>query len=117
MPHRVVFSMKRAYTGVIALALLLVSLTVFGDDSLRPLIRKRAIVTEPPVNTFSIVAYDPDRQEWGVAVASKYLAVGNTVPWAKAGTGAVATQAAVNILHGPNGLELLAKGMSAEEVL
>jgi uncharacterized Ntn-hydrolase superfamily protein len=72
---------------------------------------------EVDVHTFSIVAYDPDRHEWGIGVASKYLAVGNTVPWAKAGTGAVATQAAVNILHGPNGLELLAKGMSAEEVL
>jgi len=69
------------------------------------------------VNTFSIVAYDPDEQEWGVAVASRYLAVGAVVPWAKAGVGAVATQAAVNIAHGPNGLDLLAKGMSAEEVL
>jgi uncharacterized Ntn-hydrolase superfamily protein len=72
---------------------------------------------EPEVNTFSIVAYDPDLQEWGVGVASKYLAVGNVVPWAKANVGAVATQAGVNILHGPNGLELLAKGMSPEEVL
>jgi uncharacterized Ntn-hydrolase superfamily protein len=69
------------------------------------------------VNTFSIVAYDPARQEWGVAVASKYLAVGAVVPWARAGVGAVATQARVNIAHGPNGLELLAKGLSAEEAL
>jgi uncharacterized Ntn-hydrolase superfamily protein len=69
------------------------------------------------VNTFSIVAYDPNKQEWGVAVASKYLAVGAVVPWAKAGVGAVATQARVNIAHGPNGLELLAKGTSAEEAL
>jgi uncharacterized Ntn-hydrolase superfamily protein len=73
--------------------------------------------SEIDVNTFSIVAYDPDRQEWGVGVASKYLAVGNVVPWAKAGTGGVATQASVKITHGPNGLELLAKGMSAQEVL
>jgi uncharacterized Ntn-hydrolase superfamily protein len=69
------------------------------------------------VNTFSIVAYDPDKQEWGCAVASKYLGVGGVVPWGKAGAGMVATQAAVNIAHGPNGVELLAKGMSAEEVL
>jgi uncharacterized Ntn-hydrolase superfamily protein len=117
MPHRVVFSMKRAYTGVIALALLLVSLTVFGDDSLRPLIRKRAIVTEPPVNTFSIVAYDPDRQEWGVAVASKFLAVGAVVPWAKAGVGAIATQSHANTSYGLKGLELLGQGKSAEEVI
>lgn len=68
-------------------------------------------------NTFSIVACDLERGEWGCAVASKYLAVGAVVPWAKAGTGAVATQAAVNIAHGPNGIELLGKGMTAEEAL
>jgi uncharacterized Ntn-hydrolase superfamily protein len=69
------------------------------------------------VNTFSIVAYDPDKQEWGVAVASKFLGVGAVAPWAKAGVGAVATQARVNIAHGQNGLDLLAKGMSAGEAL
>jgi uncharacterized Ntn-hydrolase superfamily protein len=69
------------------------------------------------VNTFSIVAYDPDRKEWGVAVASKYLAVGAVVPWAKAGVGAVATQAYVNTTYGSRGLELLAEGKSADEVL
>jgi len=73
--------------------------------------------TDVEVNTFSIVAFDPERQEWGVAVASKYLAVGSAVPWAKAGVGAVATQAQVNVAHGPRGLELMAKGMSAEEAL
>src|SRR5436309_2779394 len=72
---------------------------------------------EVEVNTFSIVAYDADKKEWGCAVASKYLGVGGVVPWCKAGVGGVATQASVNINHGPNGLELLAKGMSAEEVL
>jgi uncharacterized Ntn-hydrolase superfamily protein len=72
---------------------------------------------EMEVNTFSIVAYDPDKQEWGCAVASKVIGVGAVVPWAKVGVGAVATQAAANIQHGPNGLNLLAKGMSAEEVL
>jgi uncharacterized Ntn-hydrolase superfamily protein len=75
------------------------------------------VTAEIDVNTFSIVAYDPERQEWGVAVASRYLGVGAVVPWAKAGVGAVATQARVNIAHGPNGIELLAKGMSAEEAL
>jgi uncharacterized Ntn-hydrolase superfamily protein len=74
-------------------------------------------VPEVDVNTFSVVAYDPAQQEWGVAVASRALAVGAIVPWAKAGAGAVATQARVNIAHGPNGIELLAKGMSAEEAL
>ncbi len=74
-------------------------------------------VSEVEVNTFSIVAYDPERKEWGVAVASKYLGVGNAVPFAKANVGAVATQASVNVMHGPNGLDLLAKGMSADEAL
>jgi uncharacterized Ntn-hydrolase superfamily protein len=69
------------------------------------------------VNTFSIVAYDPDKKEWGVAVASKYLAVGAVVPWAKAGVGAVATQAAVNIEFGPAGLKMLADGKSADDVV
>src|SRR2546423_1595243 len=69
------------------------------------------------VSTFSIAAFDPDKQEWGVAVASKYLAVGAVVPWAKAGVGAVATQAAVNISFGPKGLEFLGQGKTATEVV
>lgn len=80
----------------------------------------RAAEPMPPADvaaTFSIVAYDPDKKEWGVAVASKYLAVGAAVPWAKAGVGAVATQAAVNTTYGPGGLKLLAEGKSAEEAL
>jgi uncharacterized Ntn-hydrolase superfamily protein len=68
-------------------------------------------------NTFSIVAFDPDKMEWGVAVASKYLAVGSAVPWAKAGVGAVATQANVNTSLGSKGLELLADGKSADDAL
>jgi uncharacterized Ntn-hydrolase superfamily protein len=72
---------------------------------------------EVDVHTFSIVAYDPDRQEWGVGVASKYLGVGNTVPFAQAGVGAVATQARVNATYGQTGLNLLAKGKTAEEVV
>jgi hypothetical protein len=55
------------------------------------------------VNTFSIVAYDAESKEWGVGVASKYLAVGSVVPWAKTGVGAVATQAFVNARYGPDG--------------
>jgi uncharacterized Ntn-hydrolase superfamily protein len=72
---------------------------------------------EPLVCTFSIVAYDPERQEWGVGVASRYLAVGAVVPWAKAGVGAVATQSAVNVSYGPHGLELLASRKSSEEAI
>ena len=68
-------------------------------------------------NTFSIVAYDPETNEWGIAVASKYLAVGSAVSWAKAGVGAVATQSSVNVLLGNAALELMAKGKSAKETL
>ena len=69
------------------------------------------------IATFSIVAYDPATKEWGVGVASKYLAVGNVVPHAKAGAGAVATQASVNITLGSKGVELLAGGKTAAEAL
>jgi uncharacterized Ntn-hydrolase superfamily protein len=51
--------------------------------------------------------------EWGVAVASKFLAVGNVVPWARAGVGAVATQALANVAYGPDGLRLLEEGRDA----
>ena len=69
------------------------------------------------IATFSIVARDPHNGDLGVAVQSKFLAVGSVVPWAKAGAGAVATQAMANISYGPQGLELLASGLSAEETL
>jgi len=63
--------------------------------------------------TFSIAAYDPDSASWGVAVASKCLAVGSAVPWGRAGAGAVATQALANLAYGDDGLELLGAGASA----
>ena len=67
--------------------------------------------------TYSIVAHDTQEQAWGVAVASKFLAVGALVGWAQAGTGAVATQAFVRVSNGPNGLALLAQGKTAQETL
>lgn len=69
------------------------------------------------VSTFSIAAFDPATQESGVAVASKFLAVGSVVPWAKAKVGAVATQALANITYGPRGLGLLSSGKSAQETV
>ena len=68
--------------------------------------------------TFSIVAWDPSASppEWGVAVASKFLAVGAVVPWARAGAGAVATQAFANLAYGPQGVEKLTAGGSADQV-
>ena len=68
-------------------------------------------------STFSIVACEVDQKTWGVAVASKFPAVGAVVPWAQAGAGAVATQSFANTSFGPRGLELLAGGLTAEETL
>lgn len=67
--------------------------------------------------TFSIVALDPETGDLGVAVQSKFLAVGAVVPWACARVGAVATQAFANVTYGPAGLELLASGLAADEVV
>jgi uncharacterized Ntn-hydrolase superfamily protein len=71
----------------------------------------------PRFGTFSIVAYDRERREWGVAVQSRFLSVGSVVPWAQAQVGAIATQAFANVRYGPEGLELLRKGMGAREVV
>jgi uncharacterized Ntn-hydrolase superfamily protein len=67
--------------------------------------------------TFSIVGALPDTGEVGCAVQSRYFAVGNVVPWARAGVGAVATQAAGVAAFGPRGLDALAGGLSPEEAL
>jgi len=69
------------------------------------------------LSTFSIVAYDPQKEEWGVAVQSKFLAAAAVVSWAQAKVGAVATQAWANASYGPQGLRLLQQGLSAEEVV
>ena len=69
------------------------------------------------VATFSIVARDPQTQELGVAVASRFFSVGSVVPYAQAGAGAVATQANANATFGPRGLQLLERKASAKETL
>src|SRR5436190_7133622 len=71
----------------------------------------------PVVATFSIVALDPETQELGIAVQSKFIAVGSVVPWAKAGVGAIATQSYANTTYGPKALDLLAKGETPEAVM
>src|SRR5258706_7087144 len=68
-------------------------------------------------HTYSIVAYDSVTGDLGIAVQSKFPNVGGLVPWAKAGVGAVATQALSNPDYGEQGLELLARGASAPEAL
>ncbi len=70
-----------------------------------------------PVATFSIVAYDPGRREWGVAVQSKFMACAAVVSWARANAGAVATQSYANMAYGPDGLDLMAMGVPAAEAI
>ena len=67
--------------------------------------------------TYSIVARDQQTGELGVAVQSHWFGVGPLVPWARPGVGAVATQANVRVAHGPEALELLARGVSAAAAL
>jgi len=69
------------------------------------------------VATYSIVACDLDAAQWGVAVQSKFLAVGSVVPWAEPHVGAIATQSYANPRYGPEGLGLLREGRSAEETV
>jgi len=70
-----------------------------------------------PVSTYSICACDLEARQWGVAVQSKFLAVGSVVPWAEPLAGAIATQAYANPRYGPEGLALLRGGASAEEAV
>ena len=70
-----------------------------------------------PVHTYSIVAFDEETGELGVAVQSHWFSVGFLVPWAKAGVGAVATQSFVKVDYGPEGLNRMEHGQSAEEAL
>ena len=69
------------------------------------------------IATYSIAACDLDASQWGVATQSKFLAVGSVVPWAEPQVGAIATQAYANPRYGPEGLNLLREGLSAEEVV
>ena len=92
------------YTGVLALT---------STESHQP----NSKVHGFPVTTFSIVGRDPENGDIGVAVQSKFFAVGSVVPWAKAGVGAVATQSWANTTYGPKGLELLENGLTAQQAL
>ena len=69
------------------------------------------------VSTYSIAACDLEAGRWGVAVQSKFLAVGSVVPWAEPNVGAIATQAYANPTFGPDGLSLLRQGLPADEVV
>ena len=82
-------------------------------DSSR-LSRLQQTVARSVVATYSICACDLEAQQWGVAVESKFLAVGSVVPWAEPLVGAIATQSYANPRYGPDGLALLREGASAE---
>src|SRR6059036_3608624 len=69
------------------------------------------------VATYSIAACDLDASQWGVATQSKFLGVGSVVPWAAPQVGAIATQSYANPRYGPDGLDLLRQGLSAEEAV
>lgn len=92
----------RLSAAVLASAILLVGVAAQGAN---------------PVATFSIVGYDPDTGDLGVAVQSKFFAVGAVVPWARAGVGAIASQAYGNTSFGPRGLDLLEAGRPVHDVL
>ena len=107
-------------TGITAVAVLLVWLVassatpwLFSASSPMP----SPLDDLVPVATFSIVAFDPETGDLGVAVESKFFAVGPVVPFAAAGVGAVATQSYANTSYGPRGLEMLRGGKTAAEVV
>ncbi len=79
----------------------------------------QAVIQKDPriVSTFSIVGRDSVTGEMGVAVASRFFAVGSVVPWARADVGAVATQSFANTSFGSRGLKLMAEGATPEEAL
>jgi len=72
---------------------------------------------QPRPSTFSIVARDPDRDAYGVAVQSKFVSVGSVVPFAAADAGAIATQSFANVSYGPDGLAMLRDGVDAATVI
>ena len=95
--------MKRIIMGIM-LGALLVSLCM-SQESIRP------------THTYSIVAFDKETGQLGVAVQSHWFSVGPIVPWVESGVGAIATQSFVEVSYGPLGLELMRAGKSAEEAL
>jgi len=95
-------------TALVAL-LLVAAPCAAQNDGVRP--------ADPWFSTFSIIAFDPATGDLGVGVQSRAFAAGAAVPFAKAGVGAVATQAAANRLYGPKAIALLEQGLSPAEVV
>lgn len=70
-----------------------------------------------PITTFSIVGYDPQGPSWGIAIASRFLAVGGQTCWGSPRAGVIVVQAHLNTHHGRDGIPLLQEGLSADEVM
>ncbi|HEV8353509.1 MAG TPA: DUF1028 domain-containing protein [bacterium] len=80
--------------------------------------RKRsALRAGPLISTFSIVGFDPAEPAWGIAIASRFLAVGAATRWGAAGVGAVVIQAHFNARNGSEGVELLRRGLKSDDVI
>ncbi len=106
---------KKIYLAMIAVSFFigaLLTCELYSNDQWTGILSDNDISIE----TFSIVARDSITGELGVAVASRFFAVGTVVPWAKAEVGAVATQSYANTTFGWRGLDLLEKGTDPEEV-
>jgi len=109
--------MKKGWCGL-ALALLLSAPPLsLAAQEITGHINGHVTGEEPVVATFSIIARDPETGDFGVAVQSKFFNAAAIVPWAKAGVGAIATQAFANYSYGPEGLRLLEQGLTASEVV
>jgi uncharacterized Ntn-hydrolase superfamily protein len=102
---------------LLLLLLLLSSFGFFSQAGSVPGRPPQQPAAEQPVATFSIVAMDSVTGELGIAVASRFFAVGAVVPWARAGVGAVATQSFANTTFGWRGLELMEEGSTPEEAM
>jgi uncharacterized Ntn-hydrolase superfamily protein/pimeloyl-ACP methyl ester carboxylesterase len=82
-----------------------------------PATRAVAQDPDPAPGTFSILGFDPETGEIGGAVESCVFSAGSGPLWAEAGVGAVVTQAIVDVSYGPQGLELLRKGMAPNQII
>lgn len=105
------------FTMGLTIMFLLFAITVFSWAQLGTCCLRDTGDLQPDITTFSVVARDSVTGELGVAVASRFFAVGNVMPWAKADVGAVATQSFANTSFGWRGLELFEKGLTPEEVI
>lgn len=85
--------------------------------ALRPAAAQEVGTPWPPVATFSVLGFDPETGEVGVAVQSRVFSVGNGVIWGKADVGVAATQAIVDVSYGPRAIELLEEGLTPEQVV